>query len=297
MRLQEKIARLGTDRSHGLLHHADEVRVDEKIDGSQITFGVFDGQLRIRSKSRDLDIENPDGMFLEAVQEIRAVRDRLLPGYTYHGEYLQRPRHNVLCYERVPKNHVVIFDIWSPVTQCSAHPGSLADNCEAIGAFEPVQYRYMRPADVTSSVFESSQLGGVPEGVVVKGPGGVTAKLVSEQFKEVKDDHTARTRLNPDRDLATTLANRFCPPARYLKAVQRLKENGQHTASMSDIGPLRKEISIDLEGECVAEIKEQLYQAFRKQVLRAALDPLAEWYRQYLTNDNAFWSEQRGKVR
>lgn len=294
MKLQEKIYRLGADRSHARLHEtvAGLVRVDEKIDGSQITFGVFDGRLLIRSKGRDMSNDEPAGMFGAGLTAIRAVASRLPHGVTFHGEYLQKPKHNVLAYERVPRNHVVLFDAVSAGQ--FVDPSSLAGLCETVGAFEPVQHRYMHLSEVTPAAFQTSQLGGVPEGVVIK-HNGVAAKLVSVQFHEVKEDKTTRTRPNPQADLAVTLANKYCPPARYIKAVQRLKENGQWHGDKRDIGLLRREVSADLEGECGSEIRDWLYENTRKALLRQALSPLTEWYEQYLTNENAYWAAQRGE--
>jgi len=39
------------------------VLVQEKIDGSQISFGIDEnGKLNMRSKNKEIDVENPDGM-------------------------------------------------------------------------------------------------------------------------------------------------------------------------------------------------------------------------------------------
>lgn len=294
MILQEKIHRMGADRSHHKLFD-QLVRVDEKIDGSQITFGMFDGRLMIRSKGRDMSQDEPTGMFGAGIDAVGSVAHRLRPGWTYHGEYLQKPKHNVLAYDRVPHNHVVLFDATDGGQ--FVDPGLLAKLCAELGAFEPVQWRMMAMGDVAAGVFPTSTLGGIPEGVVVKHGSSVAtrvvAKLVSEQFREVKSDNTTRTRPNTDRDIATTLANKYCPAARFAKAVQRLKESGTYTGTRADIGPLRKAVSMDIEGECREEIQEQLYGMFRKDLLNAALAPLAAWYEQWLTNDNAYWSTRR----
>ena len=39
------------------------------------------------------------------------IRDKLNPNYTSHGECIQRTTHNVVTYERLPSNYVVLFDI------------------------------------------------------------------------------------------------------------------------------------------------------------------------------------------
>jgi ATP-dependent RNA circularization protein (DNA/RNA ligase family) len=87
----------------------DSVIVEEKVDGSQISFGKFDGVLRIKSKGKELDINHPEKLFSIAVDIIKTLD--LQDGWTYRGEYLKSPKHNALFYDRVPKNHIIIFDI------------------------------------------------------------------------------------------------------------------------------------------------------------------------------------------
>ena len=75
------------------------VLVQEKIDGSQISFGIDNlGDLRIRSKNKEIDIEHPDDMFRLAVEWIVKNRSNLQAGWTYRGEYLQKSKHNTLAY-------------------------------------------------------------------------------------------------------------------------------------------------------------------------------------------------------
>ena len=47
-----------------------------------------------------------------AFTALRLFNEGLLaPGVTYYGEYLQKPKHNTLCYDRVPKDNIIIFDV------------------------------------------------------------------------------------------------------------------------------------------------------------------------------------------
>jgi len=97
------------------------VTVQEKVDGSQISFGryptliekgvVMESTLKIRSKGAEILIEAPDKMFSLAVAEIKAIAEALVPGWTYRGEYLAKPKHNTLVYDRVPRKHIILFDI------------------------------------------------------------------------------------------------------------------------------------------------------------------------------------------
>ena len=87
----------------------DEVLIEEKVDGSQISFGLIDGELKIRSKGADIYPQAPEKMFKAAVETIQTLP--LEPGFTYRGEYLAKPHHNALMYDRVPKGHIILFDI------------------------------------------------------------------------------------------------------------------------------------------------------------------------------------------
>ena len=87
------------------------VVVEEKVDGSQFSFGVIDGELQARSKNHQLVLDAPEKMFTKAIETIRELEPLLTPGWVYRCEYLQRPRHNVLPYGRVPEKHLIVYDV------------------------------------------------------------------------------------------------------------------------------------------------------------------------------------------
>lgn len=62
-----KVYALGHREILGILD--DPVIVQEKIDGSQISFGVIDGEISIRSKGADIYPESPPKMFKKAVDQ------------------------------------------------------------------------------------------------------------------------------------------------------------------------------------------------------------------------------------
>ncbi|KKK67636.1 hypothetical protein LCGC14_2952100 [marine sediment metagenome] len=78
-----------------------QVVVQEKVDGSQISFGRKDGKLFVRSKNQMIDIDNPDGMFAPAVAVLKTKE--LPDDYVFRGEYLKTPHHNVLTMTGYPK--------------------------------------------------------------------------------------------------------------------------------------------------------------------------------------------------
>ena len=60
-----------------------DVTVEEKIDGSQFSFGVIDGELQCRSKGKQIIIDAPEKMFTEAVAMAKYISSVLQPGWVY----------------------------------------------------------------------------------------------------------------------------------------------------------------------------------------------------------------------
>lgn len=93
------------------------VEITEKVDGSQLGFGKVNGELFIRSKGKEQDLDNPDMMFEKAVEYIKSIEDRLPDNMTFYGEYLNKPKHNTLAYDRTPKNGIALFGVYDSVTR------------------------------------------------------------------------------------------------------------------------------------------------------------------------------------
>src|SRR5262249_8091488 len=83
--------------------------VEEKIDGRQFSWGVLGGEFKCRSKGAVLNLFAPEKMFVAAIEVVKSLP--LKDGWTYRAEYLARPKHNVLAYDRIPEKHLIIFDI------------------------------------------------------------------------------------------------------------------------------------------------------------------------------------------
>src|SRR5438309_103134 len=89
----------------------DPVVVEEKIDGSQFSFGVFNGELKARSKGAIIFPDTPPKMFAKGVAAAQARINDLQDGWTYRCELLDKPKHNTLTYGRIPKENIILFDI------------------------------------------------------------------------------------------------------------------------------------------------------------------------------------------
>src|SRR6267154_6260155 len=107
------------------------VNVEEKVDGSQFSFGRFEDnervggllpneavfydrpeyELKVRSKGAVMNIDAPESLFKEAVDTVKSLKDLLHPNWTYRGECLKKPKHNALVYDRTPKGNVILFDV------------------------------------------------------------------------------------------------------------------------------------------------------------------------------------------
>lgn len=284
------------------------VEVTEKIDGSQFSFGRIEGNVCMRSKGAEIffrDGNAGDKMFKPAKDFVQLIEHNLPEGLVFHGEYLQRPKHNTLTYERVPKRNFALFGITYLPSADPMHlkglelGGPTADRefwadffgCDTVPVlFEgeaPAEGRYEWAKEFLNRI---SFLGiAAVEGVVFKNYdrpafiGGVSfpftsAKLVGEDFKE---KHKVEWKAgNPDN--LERIASAFNAKPRWAKSIQKLRETGQLTESPKDIGPLLKEINIDLEAEETENIKDLLWNTFRKDILRIATRGFPEWYKQQL---------------
>ena len=90
-----------------------KIQVQEKVDGSQISFGILDGVLNIKSKNALINPHDPPELFKKAVDYIIELGEnhKLSLGYVYRGEVLKDKKHNALEYSIAPKHNIILFDI------------------------------------------------------------------------------------------------------------------------------------------------------------------------------------------
>jgi hypothetical protein len=276
-----------------LLH--DPVTVEEKIDGSQFSMGVFeiDGErvLKCRSKGAQINTIAPDGMFKAAVETAQRLMDRMVVGWTYRAEYLMKPKHNSLAYDRIPKDHLILFDVavgpdyylsYDAKAEAAAMLGLEVVPRIYEGMIEDVQ-QFRSYLDTVSC------LGGQKiEGVVIKnylrfGPDKkpLFGKFVSEAFKEV---HAREWKAaNPTQgDILEQIIDSLRTPARWNKAIQHLREAGQLEDSPRDIGLLMKEVPGDVEKEEADFIKQKLWEWAWPHLRRGIVRGLPEFYKERL---------------
>jgi hypothetical protein len=272
-----------------------EVEITEKIDGSQFGFGKIQGELVVRSKNKYLQPDALEKMFIKGVEYVKTISELIPDNTMFYGEYLQKPKHNVLAYDKTPKNYISLFGMISEGTFITDHDilKTYADKFDI--DVVPLLFKGKCDKDKVEELLNTKSYLGVVnvEGVVVKNYykdywlGGqyfpiMGGKYVSEKFKEVhsnnwKKEHTGKGKWE-------TYCEQFKTPARWDKAVQHLREDGILEESPRDIGNLIKEIHRDIEEEEKENIKEVLWNLYGKDIKRVATNGFPEWYKKELMN-------------
>jgi len=268
------------------------VVVQEKVDGSQFSFGMLDGELEMRSKGAKVYPETTDKLFAPAVATVMELASQLIPNAVYRGEVVSKPKHNTLSYGRTPTGFIILFDIEKPGSGQFFSPIELHAEARRLGleAVPSIDLPIPPTADdVRAALQTESVLGGqLIEGVVIKNHNrwGVDGKFlagkhVSEAFKETHKK--AWRESNPNKqEVIEKLIDELRSPARWAKAVQHLRERGELTGTPKDIGPLIKEVQADLLFEEREYIETRLYEWAAPKIARGASGGVAEWYKQQL---------------
>lgn len=281
------------------------VYITEKVDGSQFGFGILDGQLVMRSYRRQIFKASPPGNFATAVSYCLELESgNFLPeGYFFYTEYLHKPKHITLAYNRIPKNNLILFGVRNP-------DGSLAEDNElemwasklGIESVPILGHGLFTVDDVMALMDRDSILGGQKvEGVVMKRYGNwydrrtkidlpvMATKVVSEKFRErhIKDWNDEKAAKGRWEIFQET----FKTEARWQKAFQHLYDDGALEGAPRDIGALVKEVHRDIAESHEDEIKQVLWDMYSKGLMRTSTSGLAEWYKAKL-HERALEAEQ-----
>lgn len=273
------------------------VEVTEKIDGSQFNFGLDStNNLILRSKGKDIFVEDPEKMFQKAIDYVVSIDEKIkshFPPETYvYTEFLSKPKHNVLQYQRIPKNHLMVFAAYFAgigfVDYQRLKEISGVLDLEVVPLLFEGEIKNVN--EVNHLLEHESGLGGEKvEGIVVKNYTQTVfiadqvfpslGKFVREQFKE---RHKTEWKEKEGKGKWQTFLESFRTEARFGKAVQHLTEKGELTFTPADIGKLLVELKRDLVEEEKETIKDELYAFFLDEILRKATAGFPEWYKEQL---------------
>lgn len=269
----------------------EPVFVEEKIDGSFFQFGIFNGELKLRSKGKELIVDAPEKLFNSAVNTVKELIPLLKEGFTYRAEYLAKPKHNALAYDRIPGKFLIIHDILNGEEAYLTYEDKKSEAQRLGLEVVPLIYTGLisTPEQFMKLLDNVSILGGQKiEGIVCKNYTKfgrdkkiLMAKFVSESFKEV---HKSDWKIsNPgNADILQIITTKYTSQARWNKSIQHLKERGELDNSPKDIGNLIKEVQNDIKSECKEDIKEELWSWAKDKILRGAVRGLPEWYKEEL---------------
>lgn len=274
------------------------VYIEEKVDGSQFSFGVDDdGVLRTRSKGVEFVHTAAPAMFKQAVDTVTLLwmAGRLQPGFTYRAEAFCKPKHNHLSYGRMPHGGLVLFDVARNVDNY-VYQDAVRGIASDIGLeVVPMLYAGMvNSADELKAFMDrDSFLGGTKiEGVVCKQldaklftPDGkpLIAKYVSEAYRETAEKGGNIGGQGWDANiLLGELVERFRSRRRWNKAIEHLRDDGKLTDSPRDIALLIPEIISDVEAECRPEIEQTLYDWAWRRIRNGLTKGFPEYYKETL---------------
>lgn len=300
-----KILTLGSAYTENAL--IGEVIIQEKVDGSQFRICKNEeGEMRYGTKGTIIGHPDENKMFKEASEYILSIEDRIMkyPNNTFfYMEYLQKSHHNVLKYERIPKNHLVLFDVIKESKYITNREElqSIANDLDI--DLIPELFRgtlkdkavgggYSNPLDHLKRIIETTQsyLGNeLIEGVVIKNYeqtillyGRVFPLFTKYVRTSYKERHEVEWKTKHPKESLTDYIQGFRNENRWIKTILHLKEKGLITQSPKDIGMLIKEVQNDILEEETENIKNYLFKTFKEDILRNSIRGLPEFYKEEL---------------
>lgn len=273
--------------------------IEEKIDGSQMSFLSRDGEIAFYNKRNRIEKDN--GVFYRAIMMLS--RDEFVQllnsEYIYHGEAVCNIRHNVVVYGRTPKYYFVLYDIYDmksgkylSLEEKHKEASRIGIECTSVLYVndDPNKHPNGVCEDLIQQIEDNkiqSCLGGTIEGVVLKHESfisgnkeiAVKLKYVTEKFKErhtLKQDKVTRL---PDAFLEW-LGKSFSTTARFNKAYQHIIERQENI----NMDKLVRELDIDFDKEYKDEITAYLWAEFGPIIKKYAREGIGSWYKEKIND-------------
>lgn len=287
------------------------VVLQEKIDGSQFSFGVFEDPqglgtyIRMRSKGKEFVVGEQESMFNPAVETVQRLFPDLKVGWTYRAEFLGKPKHNVLSYGRIPKQHLILFDI-NDAEESYLSPDQVKLEALRLGLDMVPTFFEGKGSSVDLPMLKwlldgESILGDEKiEGIVIKNYGQfdphtkkvLMGKFVSEIFKETHKKDWKKE--NPGKkEIVQGFIEQLKTEARWRKALQHLRDDGKLSRTPKDIPLLIEEVQADILKENAEDMKRVLWEFAWAQVRRGVVAGLPQWYKEELLKEQFVNTEEK----
>jgi len=281
--------------------------IEEKIDGSQLSFTASVEGIKFTCRNKDAIIDG--NTFKKACDMITFLHqtnvDLFNPNYTYHGESVCKPKHNICQYDRVPKYYFIIYDIFDndPTKQSYLSREEVELEAKRVGfSVVPVLASgegnaYPEAGRLIQQIEQGdliSCLGGRVEGVVVKYQGvkviqGRALKLVSSAFKESKGVVELGKQDTEANDFLQQVGTLFAQEARLHKGLQHLREEGFVFPDPSDTEATKKaytkyigELDSDFDKEYKQLVMNWLWTEFSPVIKKVARTGSYEYFNAHL---------------
>ncbi len=269
------------------------IEVEEKVDGSQFRIEIHDDG-SIHCGSHHQEVSNVDSMFKRGTDSAQEVFKEMVmrpqDRVEVFAEYLSKPKHGKIPYQRVPENLFIVFDVI--VNGVYLRRDEKEAFCSDYGlevvpllwSGEGKDFTEEKKLELLKSQSILGHQAGYDkiEGMVIKnydktyGVGEehslyghfMCTKIVNVDYQEVKK--ISKVKGQGVEDLKESL----CTPARWEKAKIHLEERGELTGDMKDIALFMKEVMLDVKTEEMENIKDKLWDIYGKDILKASTQGL-----------------------
>jgi hypothetical protein len=276
--------------------------IEEKIDGSQFSMILNDNNTLSFYNKKSL-INNTNTTFMKTISMLKfnfENKNILNPNYIYHGESVCKLKHNVVVYERTPKNYFICYDIFDISTKTFLSPELKKTELDRVGLeMVPILFYNQDPnispydkcKELISQIEENnikSYLGGTPEGIVLKHhafkqhdkTSATKLKYVTTIFKERHQTKQPKFEASAD-DFLEQLGKSFSTEARFQKAYQHLVENERIDSTnvkRNDLDKIIGELGFDFDKEYKEEMMLLLWVEFSPIIKKYARENVGRWF-------------------
>lgn len=281
----------------------NEVEITEKVDGSQCRIELTEDSVMVGSKNQGIADHNMFEIAHDQGERIHKETDWRTLGskVTLFCEFLNKPNHNTIKYDRVPLNNLYLFGAMVGDTQDHMVTGGLIEMADHLEIDPPnviICGMVESVGELNEFMTHQSYLGGsVVEGVVIKNYNRTYDPLQvhSQEYigypmaaKYVRDDFTVSNAKQWNtlsrKKGVDSLVDRFFIEARFRKTIQHLCEDGKIEYQKKDLQFLIPEFFDDLmdekKDEMTRMIMGEIFKALRRRasgyVVKAWIDYLAE---------------------
>jgi hypothetical protein len=286
-----KIHRLGKEETDGILN--EQLVVQEKVDGANISLFWFNGEVRCGTRTRMLPNDGSESFngFVEAVAANKKIHDFLEKNQSLilYGEWLVK---HTITYPDAAYRKIYLFDVFDKETE----KFFAQDKVEEISKELEVEYPFifasgkMTEEDIKDFVGKSN-IAPAGEGVVLKADGFVNkfgdhvyAKVVHEKFKESNAVVFGGNNKHSETYWEMYVVNKYATTGRVQKIMQKLQAETDRRLDMEHTSKIAGTCYHDMITEESWEIAKKVPKIDFKALQRLSMRKFIQIYHDILNN-------------